>query len=190
MMRKLFPVLALAIALVFSARGADTEPLATHVISVEDHGKLELLIPTDWTLVRTNMQERGNPYSVELHSPSNTIALRLTIYWDGFGGKIGTFRDAQMDTIVSNVAVRQYVPISVEKTVALEKLRGPGVTGSFARFTDAGWTPVVKDEFKILTTGMFHCGNLWGNFDLLCNDKNGPSFNQGLQVMESLRRVP
>jgi hypothetical protein len=37
---------------------------------------------------------------------------------------------------------------------------------------------------------MFRCGNLWGNFDLLTNDKDGPTFKQGLTVLQSLHRKP
>jgi hypothetical protein len=84
----------------------------------------------------------------------------------------------------------QYLPIAVEKTFSVEKLKGPGVTGSFVRLTDAGWAPVVKDEYHNLVTGMFRCENLWGTFDLVTNDKDGPLFKQGLKVMESLHRKP
>ena len=187
-MRQLLPVLALVTAFIFSARAADKQSLITNTVSLSEHGTLEIPIPKDWTLTHTNMQLRGDPTSVELHSASNTVAIRVTIYWDGFGSKKPT--DADMETVVSNGVVLLYLPFDVEKTFTLEKLQGPGVTGVFARFTDAGWTPMVKDEFRNLATGMFRSGNLWGNFDLLSNDKDGPSFQQGLKVMQSLRRQP
>jgi len=170
------------------ARAADTAALATNSASFGEHGTLEALTPTDWTLVHTNLP--GYPPTVELHSASNAIVIRLSIRWNGLGEKIPKPTDADMDKIVSNVVVIQYLPIAVEKTLTLEKLKGPGVTGTFARLTDTRWTPVVKDIYHNLGTGLFRCENLWGTFDLVTNDKNGPLFQQGLKVMESLRRKP
>jgi len=172
------------------ARAAENPPLTTNTVAVGMYGTLEVLTPKDWTLVYTNMHLTGKPESVEFHSPSNTIVIRLAIYWDGFAGNLSKPTDADMTQIVSNTVVRSYLPIAVEKTFVVEKLRGPKVTGSFARFTDAGWVPMLKDEYRNLATGMFRSGNLWGTFDLVCFDKDGPQFNQGLKIMESLRRKP
>jgi hypothetical protein len=188
MMRKLLLLFALLSAASL-AQGADTAGLATNSVSLGMQGTLEILTPKDWTLVHTNMHLPGDPPSVELHSVSNTIIIRLSIYWDGFGGKLRIPSGAQMRNIVTTNAL-QYLPISVEKTFDLEQLHGPGVTGTFARLTDARWSPVMKDQYHNLATGMFRCENLWGTFDLLTNDKNGPLFKQGLMVMESLRRKP
>jgi hypothetical protein len=186
-MRKLLLLCALVSA-VSLARAADAAPLATNSIPFGEHGTLEALTPTNWTMLHTNLP--GYPPTVELHSLSNSIVIRLSIRWDKPEEKIPRPTEADMDRIVSNTVVIQYLPIAVEKTFTVEKLKGPGVTGSFARFTDAGWTPVVKDEYQNLMTGMFRCENLWGTFDLLTNDKNGPLFQEGLKVMESLHRQP
>jgi hypothetical protein len=188
-MRQLLFVLALLCA-VSPGRAADGRALVTNAITLGEHGTLEALTPPGWTLIHTNLNLPYNPPTVELHSVSNTMILRLTIYWDGFEKKINRPTDADMDKIVSNAVVAQYLPISVERTINLEKLKGPSVAGTFVRFTDAGWTPVVKDEYPNLTTGMFRCESLWGNFDLLTFDKDGPLFQQGLKVLKSLRRKP
>jgi hypothetical protein len=172
------------------ARAAESAALTTNTAAAGKHGTLQIPTPQDWTLTRTNLNLPGNPPSLELHSLSNTIVVRLTIYWDGFKGKNLQPTEANMDTIVSNNAVLLYMPISVEQKFVLEKLRGPAVTGAFVRLTDAGWTPVLKNEYRNLSTGMFRCQNLWGTFDLLTNDKDGPQFKQGLSVIESLRRTP
>lgn len=188
-MRKLLLTLALTGAFLL-ARAGERGPLTTNAVVVGKHGTLQILTPPDWTLIRTNMQLRGNPQSVEVHSITNNDTLRITIYWDGFNGQMANPTEANMQTIVSNVATRQYLPISVEKKFTLEKLHGKAVTGTFARFTDAGWVPMLKDEHRNLATGMFRCGNLWGNFDLLTDDKNGPEFQLGIKMVESMRRAP
>lgn len=187
-MRFVWFVFALTLSL---ARAADSVEV-TNRISIGVPGTLEMLTPVGWSLVRTNLHMPYDPPSYELHAPSNTTVIRLTIYWDGFvmHGKALTPTEPEMAQTVSNVVVRQYLPISVEKTFDLEKLRGPHVTGWFARLTDAGWTPVVKDEYHNLATGMYRCGNLWGDFNLLANDKNGPQYEAGMKVMQSLNRTP
>jgi len=187
-MRQLLFVFALMSALSL-ARAAETLPLKTNSVVVEKHGTLEVLTPRDWTLIHTNVHLPGNPPSVEFHAPSNIIALRLTIYWDGFYGTNNP-TETGLSEIVSNTVIRTYQNIATEKTLTLEKLKGPDVIGSFARVTDSGWTPMVKDEYPNLATGMFRSGNLWGTFDLLCFDKDGPQFHQGLKIIESLHRIP
>lgn len=188
-MRQLLLIFALAGA-VSLARAADSGRMTTNSIDLGAPGTLEVLLPHDWSLIHTNLHLPDNPPTVELHAPGNTTIIRLSIFWDGFPGKPFKPTDAAMGQIVSNVVTRQYLPISVEKTFELEKFHGPGVTGVFARITDAGWTPVVKDEYPNLATGMFRADNIWGNFDLLCFDKDGPQFKAGLAVLQSLRRKP
>jgi hypothetical protein len=95
-----------------------------------------------------------------------------------------------MSTIVSNNVTTQYLPIAAEKTFDLEKLRGPAVTGIYARVTDTNWSPVLKDNYPNICEGMFRCANLWGNFNLLTHDKNGSEFKAGLQILETLRKKP
>lgn len=187
-MRYLLLVAALISALPVAR--AENEALTTNTVTVNKTNTLAIPMPASWSLIHTNMHLRGNPPSIELHSPSNAVAIRLTIYWDGFARGTNSPATADFEKIVSNVVVRQYLPIAVEKTFTMESLHGAAVTGTFARFTDAGWTPVVKDEYHNLATGMFRCGNLWGNFDLLTNDKDGPTFKQGLTVLQSLHRKP
>ncbi len=185
-MRQLLLVLVLLGA--FSrARGAENQ--VTNAIPLGKPGTLEVLVPNDWTLQRTNLNLPDAPVTIELHSVSNTTVIRLTIYWDGFKGNLIQPSDAKMDSIVSNNAV-QYVDGSVEKKIAIEKLKGPAVTGSFVRFTDADWTPVVKNEYRAIATGMFRCENVWGTFDLLTGDKDGPLFKDAIGVVQSLRRKP
>jgi hypothetical protein len=186
-MRPLLLLFALVSA-VSLARAADIGALATNSVPFGEHGRLEALTPSDWSLMRTNLP--GYPPTVELHSASNTIVIRLSIRWDQPGQKIPYPTQMDMNKIVSNTVTIQYLPIAVEKTFNVEKLKGPGVTGSFARFTDARWTPMMKDQYHNLVTGMFRCENLWGTFDLLTDDKDGPLFKQGLKVMESLHRKP
>jgi hypothetical protein len=171
------------------AWASDSPILATNAVALGVQGTLEIVAPSDWTFVRTNLNMPGNPPSVELHSRSNLITLRLTIYPDRPGaGKLDKPTAADMQGIVSNEARVNYLPVSVEKTLVMEKLSGQGVSGSYVRLTDATWTPIAKDQYKNLTTGMFRSGNLWGYFDLETYDKDGPSFKQGMKVMESLHR--
>jgi hypothetical protein len=186
-MRQLLFVLALA-GVLTGARASGTGQMTTNSVSLGMPGTLEMLTPSGWTLQRTNLNLPNKPVSVELHAPEEASIIRLAIYWDGMNG-LAAPTDPKMDMIVSNNAT-QYAPISVEKKIDLERLKGPAVTGSFARFTDAGWTPVVKSEYPNLATGMFRCANIWGTFDIVTGDKDGPRFNQAIDVVKSFRRTP
>ncbi|HXS69201.1 MAG TPA: hypothetical protein VN761_10185 [Candidatus Polarisedimenticolia bacterium] len=186
-MRQLLLVLVALSA--FSRAWAADNPV-TNAVPLGKPGTLEMVTPRGWTLQRTNLNLPDSPVTMELHSPGNTTAIRLTIYWDGFkGGTIVQPGNTKRDIIVSNNAV-QYVDMSIEKKIVVEQLKGPAMTGSFARFTDATWTPVVKNEYRTLTTGMFSTENIWGTFDLLTGDKDGPMFKQAIEVIKSFRRKP
>jgi hypothetical protein len=189
-MRKLWFIFALLCALSVVSHAADKQSLATNTISAGKEGTLEILTPPGWTLLQTNLNLPDKPLTAELHSPSEQTVIRVYLRWDNFGGTTIKPNDKNMEQIVSNTVARQYLSMSVEKSITLEKLRGPGVTGVFARITDAGWTPVMKNEFPNLTEGMFRCENLWGNFNLMSFGKNSPSFKEGLKVLESMRRKP
>jgi len=189
-MRQFLLALTLMSRLLSSAGAADNQIFKTNSFTVGKQGTLEILTPTDWTFVQTNLYLLGNPPSVELHSPGNATEIRISAYWDGFSGKISNPTAADFENIVSNVCVLKYVPASVEKNVVLEKLQGPAVSGTFARFTDATWVPMLNNDHRVVVTGMFRSGNIWGNFDMVTGDKNGPMFKQGLQVLESIRRKP
>jgi hypothetical protein len=186
-MRQLLFVFALMSALSL-ARAAESEVLKTNSVNIGLPGQLEMVTPADWTLLNTNVGLPDNPVTFELHAPSNALVIRLFVRWDGFGGKNIKPTEADMGRVVSNNIVAQYLPIAVEKKFNLEKFHGPGVNGIFGRITDSTWMPVLKDTYPNLAEGMFRCGSIWGNFSLLTSGKNGPQFQAGLKVLESLRR--
>lgn len=181
----------LAIALfataICSAPADDTPALTTNSITVDNKGTLQIAAPKDWRFEQTNIPG-GQPYAA-LHSPNNSIGLEISIYWDGFGKAESKPTEAQFEQIVSNTCVNGVLQDSVEKKVVLEKLQGPAVSGTFARFTDAHWAQPLKADYPNTATGMFRSGNLWGNFNLVTYDKDGPLFKQGLRVLQSMRRV-
>jgi hypothetical protein len=187
-MRQLLFIVALMSAFGL-ARAAEVEPLKTNRMTIGVAGTLEVLTPPDWTVVQTNMNTPDGAPAFELHAPNDSIAIRLFVRWDGFGGKSIKPTETDMSAIVSDILKKQYLPVAKEKTVALEKMKGPAVTGVYARITDSTWTPVLKNTYPNLAEGMFRCQNIWGNFDLLTSDKNGPQFKAGLKVLESLRRT-
>lgn len=187
-MRQLLLSLALFGAGILLVPAQDSQALVTHSITVGQQGTLQIVTPGDWRFMQTNLAGAA-PY-VSLHSPSNSITIEASIFWDGISKKVSTPTRADFERIVSNVCVRGYARTSVEKKIVLEDLQGPSVSGTFARFTDARWVPMLKEDYPNIATGMFRCGNLWGNFDVLTYDRDGPLFKQALQVLESMRRVP
>jgi len=49
---------------------------------------------------------------------------------------------------------------------------------------------MLKDDYPNIVIGMFRSGNLWGKFNLVMYDKDGPQFNQSLEILKSIRREP
>jgi hypothetical protein len=188
-MRQLLFLLMLAGVLSF-ARVADAQALKTNNIPVGTAGTLQISTPPDWTFTYTNLGLPEKPITFELHARSNSIVIRYFVRWDGFGGTQARPNESAMGLIVSNSIAAQYLQMSVEKSVKLENLAGPDVSGVFARITDANWSPIMKNEYPNFTEGMFRCRNIWGNFNLLTFDKDGPGFKAGLQVLQSMRRKP
>jgi hypothetical protein len=187
-MRQLLLALALLAAATFSVLAAETPAVTTNSVTVDNQGVLQIAAPTDWTFEHTNTPD-SQPYAA-LQSSNNLIAIEIWILWDGFGKTNSRPTPADLAQIVSNSCVRGYAKVSIEKKVVLEKLQGPAVSGTFARFSEAQWVPMLKGDYPNVASGMFRCGNLWGRFELLSYDKDGPLFKQGLQVLESMRRKP
>lgn len=180
-------VFLLALCLPAAVNAAQTS--TNRVVAVSDQGKLQITVPPDWFFAQTN--QLNKPSLIQVRAPFNRFALEMTVYWDGFSTNSKP-TEADFDHIITNVVNRQYVPASVEKKVELETLKGPGVRGRFARFTDIRWFAEKKPEgeYNNVTTGMFRCDNLWGHFNLLTDDKNGPDFKEGFRILQSLRKQP
>lgn len=188
MMRQLLLAMTVLAGVIFSARAADVPTLTTNSVAVADKGVLKIASPQDWTFGKTNRP--GAPAYVLLSSPKNTIGIEMWIYWDGFGKTNSKPTQADFERIVSEACAGSYERMSVERKTVLEALKGPGVSGTFARFTEANWTPMLKGDYPNVASGMFRSGNLWGKFNLVTYDKDGPLFKQGLKVLESIRREP
>jgi hypothetical protein len=189
-MRQLLFIAALLSILSF-ARAAETTAMKTNSLALGTPGTLEISTPADWTFSPTNLNLPDNPLSVELHAPNNALVIRFYVRWDGFGGSTAKPTEKEMSQIVSNNVAVQYLSVAVEKTITLEKLKGTGVIGTFARITDSTWSPVAKgDTYPNLTEGMFRCSNIWGNFNVVTFDKDGPLFKEALKALESMRRKP
>jgi hypothetical protein len=184
-------IIALAAAFACT-RPAEAQALKTNDISLGRPGTLQLLTPPDWKIEFVNLNLQDKVPVFDLHAPSNSLVIRLYCRWDGFAGKSIRLGEAEMSTIVSNSVVAQYMPVAVEKTFDLEKLHGRAVMGIYARVTDSTWSPVTNEtnNYPNICEGMFRTANLWGSFNLLTHDKNGPEFQAGLQVLQSLRRKP
>lgn len=166
------------------------QALKTNDLNLARYGTLQVVTPADWTAKYVGVNQPDQEPVFDLRAPSNSLVIRLYVRWDGFAGKSARPDEAAMGNIVSNSVVAQYLPIAVEKKFDLEKFHGPAVTGIYARVTDSRWTAVMQDVYRNVCEGMFRCGNIWGNFNLLTNDKNGPGFRAGMKVLESLSRKP
>jgi hypothetical protein len=163
----------------------------TNTISVADQGKLEIVAPGGWRFGIRDSSRTGVPLTFEVRSEDGQALLLMNVFWDGFGPKQFKPTDADLLKILTLTSETQYVPTSVEKKLTTERISGGSAQGTMARFTDAKWagkTP-PPGEFGNVAAGVIRCGNLWGNFTLLSNDRDGAKVREGLAVLESLRKV-
>jgi hypothetical protein len=188
-LKQLLFTIALAVAFGFAC-ATEAQSLKTNDLNLAKSGTLQALTPPDWTAKFVGLNPPDQEPVFDLSAPSNSLVVRLYVRWDGFGGKSARPTEAEMSAIVSNSVASQYLPTAVEKTFDLEKLHGTSVTGVYARVTDSKWSPVLKDNYPNICEGMFRCGSIWGNFNLLTHDKDGPGFKAGLRVLQSMRRKP
>ena len=187
-MRQMLLALALFAAVISPVWAANTPPLTTHSVTVGEQGTLQIAVPQDWTFMQTNVP--GAAVYAMLRSPTNSIAFEMWVYWDGFARTNSKPTETDFAQIVSNTCLHGVFKASTETEIKLEKFQGPAVSGTFARFTEAHWVPMVQGDFPNIATGMFRSGNLWGNFNLLTYGKDGPQFKQGLEILKSIRRKP
>ena len=189
-MKTLFAA-GLAAGLAAGAVAAEQVDFTANSVRIPGHGALELKAPKAWGFATTNAFGAAGPRTVVVQSAAGDIAVQITIYPEGLGTNQLRPDDEKMAEMLKTMAEAQYAPAAVEKQVTVEKLKGADVSGSFARFTDAKWVGKKPPpaEFSNVANGLMRCGDVWGNFTVLTNDKDGPLFKQGLAVVESLRKA-
>jgi len=163
--------------------------LENRQVAVADQGSLAFSAPTNWTFTAAKMPGPKFPATFRLRPEDKSVALLVTVFWDGYGDHV--LSDAELQNVLKVSSERQYAPTSVEKKVEILKFTQPGVHGWYAQFTDAslvGKNPPPGD-FKVVTSGVFRAGNLWGNFTLLTNVKDDAGFKAGLKVLESFKKL-
>ena len=177
--------------LAVAVHAEENQAFTTNSLPIPDHGTLKIKAPKGWDFVRKGAINPTGPRTAELTSASGDISVQLTMFWDGFNPSKPRLTDEELTDIVKIAAEKQYVPSSVEKKTTIEKLSGGKVSGSFARFTDAEWVgkKIPPGEFSNVASGAVRCGDLWGVFTILTNEKDGPKFKQGLAVIESLEKA-
>ena len=188
-MKRLIVTFLLA-GMAITGSAADKNGFVTNSLSIPEHGILLVKAPAGWSFVRKGVANSAGPRTAALHSADGKTSVQVTLFWDGFGPNQLKPNAAKMAEMVKAAAQAQYAPGSVEKKVELEKLKGTEVSGSFARFTDAQWVgkELPPNEFSHVASGMVRIEDLWGNFTILTDDKDGPHFKEGLAVIESLRK--
>jgi hypothetical protein len=179
------------IFLAITGLAADSTDFVTNSLPIQNHGILQIKTPKGWSFEIKGAVNLKGPRAAEMHSEDGAIAVLITAFWDGFGPN--NFKPTQKDfeTMIEKVGTEQYLPGSVEKKVELEVLKGAAVSGAFARFTDKDWVGKKPrtGQFANVATGGVRCGDLWGNFTVLTNEKDGATFKKALAVVETLEKA-
>lgn len=157
------------------------------------HGTLLWSTPAGWEYTPPQIDVSGkSPMNLRLRGAGGRPTVLLTVFWDGFGtNKLKPTLDT-LEATLRTSASNQFIPDSLEKTVAVRRLETESMQARFATFTDAALAtnPVPAEESRHATLGTFRTGQLWGNFMLMTNDSDGPEFRSALDVIKSLRAAP
>ncbi len=179
-----------------TAFGAATPSVTTNSVLVQNHGTLSWVVLAGWEYTPPRADPSGAmPATFRLRSPAGQPSLIVTVFWDGFGPKKFSPSDKEMADLVKKNAEEKYAPSSVEKEVHLTPLAGARMRGNFISFTDSQFADkepkdIPAGEARNATIGMFRSGNLWGNFTMLTNAKEGEQFDQALAVVKSFSGIP
>ncbi len=179
-----------------TASGADSPSATTNSVLVQNQGTLSWVVPAGWEYTPPRADPAGTlPAFFRLRSAAGQPSLMVTVFWDGFGPKKLSPSAEELTDMLKQGAETKFVPTSVEKEVHPLPLAGDRMWGRYVSFTDLKFADMdVRDipptESRVATIGMFRTGNLWGNFTLFSNAKEGAQFDQALAVVKSFGGTP
>lgn len=158
---------------------------------IGDHGTLGFLLPKGWVFTPKKSNSPLTPYSFRIDAADKSAAIMVSISWDGIGGKLSTPTAEELERLLRSRASRQYMRHSVEKKTVVQEFQGTEMDGFYAQFTDNSWThsEVPAGAYRVVTDGVFRCGNLWGSVTVYSQDKSGESFTPAFAMIKSFRRL-
>jgi hypothetical protein len=171
-----------ALALLLPAHAADGELRGW---PVPGHGKLEMIVPTDWyddprgqqgALPRVRFFDRLGPRP--------PFDMTVTIAWST--GKEASYKDpARLRAFVAQSA-DELAAGTVEKRFPLREIAGEHGVGYY--FSATIQSPVTG-AWPHLTQGAFVAGDLLLAFSILTQDPKSPAIEQAIAMLRTARRV-
>jgi len=159
-------------------------PTTVKEYAIPGHGTLRLAMPEGWQVSSSPVQQ---PASTVLHivpRSGDGFDVQLTAVW------LDAAAVARMtaQSIKANVqrSADGLLPQAVEKTVAMQELRGEQNLGSYYSITDRNPAP---GEYKYLTQGSFLTGELLTAFTILSRMPAAPEVGQALRMFGDAKYV-
>ncbi len=144
-------------------------------ISLGDAGTLHVSLPQEWKVAN----DGSSPVTVKLTAlPDKHVSIQLT-------PMPMSIPEAKLKMTAKRVG-DGYASGSKEKQTTLEEIKGDGVHGYVASFTDASADP---GEFRFVTAGVLLCGKTTLAVTLLYNDKTSADHTAALDALKSLSIV-
>lgn len=158
---------------------------------LDDHGKIGFLLPKGWSSAPPRNNSKMTPYSLRVEAGDKSAAVMISVSWDGIPGKLSIPTEQELERMLRARAARQYLRSSVEQKMVSRQFDGTEVSGFYAQFTESKWvnSEVPEGNYRVVTDGVFRCGNLWGSFTIYSQDKSGDSFTPAFAMIKSLRRL-
>ena len=164
-------------AVLFAASVLAQQSGSLRDIPIPNHGTLRLSIAGSWTADARMMNE---PPTVFVHvgpSKGKDFDTQLTVVWLTPANQA----TATPEAIRSNTerTGNSILLQSIEKTLALQELRGAETVGTYYALTDRKPAP---GEFKYITQGSFRIGEVLCAFTILSNNANSGDVKQMLRT--------
>lgn len=187
-MRHLTLLIALSLLCGAACHGADAAAAAPSVVQVPGRGALELTLPPGWKLSARETPP-GIPPTIKVGNADRSLSLLITVFPPMDPAKDQDTQE-KIDAMV-RLTSGQYVDGSVEKVITIKKLATAHGLGSYASFTDADLVNVQQPapgQFKTVTNGELHVGDLTMVFTLLAGSLDGTDFKAALGMIAGVKK--
>jgi hypothetical protein len=168
--------------------GAPTPPATTsaprtETVDLEGRGRIALVVPEGWTVVR---EDPDNPRLLTFQAAAGVNAIGHLGFRLPGDGELETAADVRAQALELG---EEQVEGSVEKRAVLQTYKLRSGYGYYSSYTDAnlvGKKPIPGD-YKTVTVGLFRpAPGIIGIVSIYCDDLAGPEYRQLHAMIENL----
>jgi len=168
-----------ALFILFASTIVIAEERTTRSYQLHDHGFIQFLVPISWREEVHQSSERLPPKIVFTPKSGSSFQILLTIFSAQQG--MAELTPSGVKKHVERAA-DGFKSQSIEKTIAINELKGPSAIGFYFSVTDKSPKP---GEYKYMTQGIARIGELTPTFTILSNEGAENAVADSLTMLEN-----